>query len=137
MKLLSRIRMFVDVVKAVKKLEQPGMEQSYAMFPIRRLGYWGFTPEACIWVGELGREVAKIFYRLDEEIQHGLTFPPKKGECPQRVRFWQEILRPDLEEKMYYAAMEKLFAWSIHCVKDRGEKVEESESGCVRMEIFA
>ena len=85
------------------------------------------------WVGRL----QKIFYRLDEEIQHGLTFPPKKGEWPQRVRFWQEILRPDLEEKMYYAAMEKLFAWSIHCVKDRGEKVEESESGCVRMEIFA
>jgi hypothetical protein len=91
--------------------------------PIVNLGYWGATPEGCLFYQKKWSPVRDVFDSFDEETQHALTFAPKDGEWVERIRFWQKELRPVLDSKLYHEAMLKLIRWSIRCQKMRQEAV--------------
>lgn len=89
--------------------------------PVINFGYWGWTMEASLFYEKKWKPLRDVFDTFDEETQHALTFAPKDGEWPDRVRFWQKKLRPVLEPKLYHEAMLKLIQWGICCLKKRQE----------------
>ena len=60
-----------------------------------------------------------VFETFPEDVQHRLTFAPKDGEWGDRIRFWQDALRPVLEPHLYYSVIFKLIRWGIRCRRYR------------------
>ena len=119
---------FVVGVKAIKAAR--GMRKRGATgieivpikaIPIVNIGYWSWTPEACLAfpkVPEGTREAVKaVFQSFDEDTQHTLTFTP--DYFPERVRFWQRHLKPDLTPEQYSAAILTIIQWCREAVQYR------------------
>ena len=114
---------FTDVATALKltgevrKARKSGADavkvQPILEIPVLRTGYWGFTGEACILYGKESKAVVEVFETFPEEVQHRLTFAPKDGEWADRVRFWQDALRPTLEPRLYYSVISRIIRWGI------------------------
>lgn len=83
--------------------------------------YWSWTPEAHLPFPEAPkgtREAVKaVFSSLNEGTQHDLTFSP--DYFPDRVRFWQQHLKPALTPKQYNAAILTIVDWGKRCVQYR------------------
>lgn len=90
--------------------------------PIANVSYWPSTPESCIFYGDLRIAVRSVFLTFPEEIQHAMTFVPAKGKFAERVRLWQEALKPVLPPKQYHAAIQQIIQWSIGCVRRRSKE---------------
>lgn len=118
MNLLQDIRaaagVFADLRRARANGKNVRVQRVYRV-PVRRLGYWGSTPEGCLFYGQKWQRIRDVFDRLPEETQHALTFAPLDGEWGERVRFWQRELRPVLDPKLYHEAILTLARWGIRC----------------------
>ena len=123
MKILQDVATAVKLTGEVRKARKAGADaikvQPIWTVPMLRIGYWGFTGEACILYGKEFRPVVDVFKTFPEEVQHRLTFSPKDGEWGDRVRFWQDALRPVLEPHLYYAAISRIIRWGIRCRRYR------------------
>ena len=90
-------------------------------------GHWfAGTPEAHIlsWYPGIYNAVRDVFQTLDNDTQYSYLFGPKDGGWADRMRFWQELLRPTLEPKQYHEVMGILLPWAIRCLKWRKEAAE-------------
>ena len=105
--------------KAVRLASREGSElQVKKTVPVYHLGYWSWTPEACLdFTRETRAAVRTVFQELDGETQRAFTYAPGKGERVQRARFWREHLKPALPPVQYSEAMLKILGWLIWCSK--------------------
>ena len=89
--------------------------------PLLDLGYWCWTPEACLFYAKKWAPVKEVFGTLPEWKQHELTFAPEAeaGAYLERVRFWQQQLQPELLPEVYHAAMIVLIQWARRNVERR------------------
>lgn len=123
MKILQDVATAVKLTGEVRRARRAGAAsvkvQPIWKVPVLHIGYWGFTGEACILYEKEFRAVADVFDSFPEEVQHRLTFAPEDGEWGDRIRFWQDALRPALEPRLYYAAISRIIRWGIRCRRRR------------------
>ena len=124
---------FSDIVAAVKLTEKIRRERkaghNVKLETIYRIsvfnpGYWGFTPEACLFYEKKWKPVRDVFASFPEETQHALTFSPKEDEWTSRVELWEKPLREVLPPDLYAEAMAILCEWAFSCMKRRAEELE-------------
>lgn len=119
---LSDIRTSCDVFRNLRRVRSEGgtaQIKKIWQFPVVNIGYWGFTLEACIFQEDYRFAIMHAFNNFDEETQKACTFVPAVGEWGNRVRLWQEALRPVLPPKDYHNAIQTLIWYGIHCVRMR------------------
>ena len=128
-KFISDISTAVKLTSEIRQARKSGdalRVERLKNLPFKRLGY-GFlnTMEGCALyngsraVYEAVRDVYGLF---DPNTQQALCFTPEHpGEWAGRARAWQEALRPTLPPEQYHAAMTKILAWYVKCVKRRLE----------------
>ena len=84
--------------------------------PVIDIGYWSWTPEACLpFTREIRKSVEALFQTFDKDLQSSLTFCAKDGEWTERVKMWQEALKPALTTKQYSAAILTIMDWAVRC----------------------
>lgn len=93
--------------------------------PVINPGYWGFTPEWCLFCEEKWKPIRDVFHNFPEETQHALTFTPKDWEWTDRIELWEKPLRDALPLDMYMEAMAILCDWALRCMKRRADIDEE------------
>ena len=126
MNILQDIKTAATVFKEVRRARKEGAAvetrtRKVWTVPVRKPDYWTWTMEATIFYhGEEKASVA-VFDTFPEDVQHALTFGPKRGEWADRVRFWQEHLRPALPPREYHKVMLTLTHWGCHCIRKRLE----------------
>lgn len=130
MEFLQDIKTAVAVFGEVRKIRKAGasalLVKPVYTVPAVHFGYWGFTPEGCLFCGEKWQPLRDVFDNFPEETQHALCFVPKDGEWGGRVRFWQRRLRPALEPELYHEAILTLVQWGIRCRCRRRSREAES-----------
>lgn len=130
MNILQDIAAAAQLTNQVRKERKEGfpakLEKVYRL-PVVKFGYWGFTPEACLFYGVKWKPVRDVFDSFPEEVQHALTFTPQTGEWLSRVELWEEPLRKVLPPDLHAEAMAILCEWVLRCMKRRAEEfgVEE------------
>lgn len=81
--------------------------------PVITSGYWAWTPEACLAFPKTPkgtREAVKaVFQSFDENTQHKLTL--SIDSLTDRVRFWQQHLKPALTPEQYSTAILTIIKW--------------------------
>ena len=113
----TALKLTGDVRRARKAGADAVKVQPIFEIPVFDFGYWSWTMEACLYYGKEFKVVGEVFKTFPKEIQHRLTFAPKAGEWGNRVRLWQDAMRPVLEPELYHIAIIKLIRWGIHCRK--------------------
>ena len=105
--------------KAAYLASRAGIEiQVKKSIPVYNIGYWSWTPEACLaFTRETREAVCAVFQTLDRETQSAFTFAPRKGERVQRARFWKMHLKEELPPAQYSEAILKILGWLIQCSK--------------------
>ena len=131
MNILQDIKTAIKLTGEVRKAREAGasgvqVKPVYTV-PAVHFGYWGFTPEACLFYGEKWKPVRDVFKTFPEETQHALTFAPKDDEWTSRVELWEEPLREALSPDMYMEAMAILCDWVFRCMKRRAAEMEAEE----------
>lgn len=63
--------------------------------------------------------VKAVFSGFGEETRKKLTYAPKDGEWVERIRFWQEALRPALPPHVYHKVMSIFLDWAVRCSRAR------------------
>ena len=125
--ILADITTAVKLTAQVRRSRNEGrnvrLEAVYRV-PLVNFGYWGFTPESCLFYGDKWKPVRDVFHTFPEETQHILTFTPKDGEWTSRVELWEKLLREALSPDLYLEAMTILSEWVLQCMK-RQAGVEE------------
>ena len=116
----TAVKLTAEVSRARKEGKQVKVRTEYAV-PFVNFGYWTSTPEACLFCGPERIPIRDFFETLPEDMQHDLTFAPKDGEWGDRVRFWQQQLRPSLEPELYHEAILTLIQWGIRCRRREAE----------------
>ena len=119
----TAVKLTFDMRKERKEGHSVRVEKVYRV-PVVNFGYWGFTPESCLFYGEKWQPVRDVFHTFSEEIQHALTFVPKDDEWSSRVELWEEPLRKALPPDMYLEAMSILCDWVLRCMKRRAARAE-------------
>lgn len=119
-------KLAVQVHKERKEGVPASLEKCYRL-PVAKLGYWGFTPEGCLFCGEKWKPVRDVFHSFPEETQHALTFAPKTGEWVNRVEFWEKPLWEALSPDLYAEAMAILCEWVLRCMKRRAGELGVEE----------
>lgn len=114
----TAVKLTAEVRRARKEGAAVEVRKTWTI-PVIKTGYWGWTMESCLFYREGWKSIAAVFNTFPEEVQHALTFAPKRGEWMNRVRFWQEQLRPALPPKQYHDAMIILTHWGCHCIRRR------------------
>lgn len=99
-------------------LDETEVRELYPV-PVILTGYWTFTMEACLLIGELGKAVRSVFAAFPEVVQHALTFSPESGGWADRAKLWRAVLKLALPPKQYHAAMQKLLAHYARVVRKR------------------
>lgn len=124
MKSLQDIRVAISVFFELRHARAAGknvqVKRVYEV-PVLRLGYWSATMEGCLFYGAKWHPIWDVFDGLPAETQRALTFAPKDGEWGDRVRFWQQQLRPSLEPELYHEAILTLIQWGIRCRRREAE----------------
>lgn len=130
MNILQDIKTAAGVFGAVRKARKAGADavevKPVYVVPYRKPqgGHWFVgTPEAHILSRhqEIYNAVRDVFQTLDNDTQYSYLFTPKDGGWADRIRFWQDLLRPALDPKQYYEAMAVILPWAIRCLKRRKE----------------
>lgn len=128
MNILQDIKTTAGVFGAVRKARKAGanaveVKPVYTV-PYRKPqgGHWfAGTAEAHVlsWHPEIYNAVRDVFHTLDNDTQYSYLFTPEAGGWADRMRFWQELLRPALDPKQYHEAMAVILPWAIRCVRHR------------------
>lgn len=118
------IKLIGDVRRERKEGRDVKMERVYRI-PVINPGYWGFTPESCLFYTPKWKPVRDVFKCFPEEVQHALCFAPKDGEWTDRIELWEKPLRKALPSDMYLEAMAILCDWALRCMKRRADIDEE------------
>lgn len=133
---IQDVKTTIGLFFVVRQARKDGGEvqvRKVRQIPLADLGYWGWTMEASLFYREKWAPVRRVFDTLDKETKHALTFAPKSGEWPARVRFWQDKLKPALPPKLYHEAIIKLLQHGIRCRKraqrERGESMPPIVAG--------
>lgn len=128
--ILADITTAVKLTAQVRRERKEGSPAHLAKVyrvPVVDFGYWGFTPEACLFYEEKWSPVRDVFHSFPKEVQHALTFAPKDDEWTSRVEFWEKSLRKALPPDMYMEAMAILCDWVLRCMKRRAEELGVEE----------
>lgn len=126
--LLSDVKTAVDIFGKLRSIRKEGKAPAVTVslkLPILNVSYWPSTVESCILLGDVGKAACKVFLTFPEDVQHAMTFAPRRGEYADRIRLWQKALKPALPPKQYHEAIQKIIRWSIRCV--RVESVEKAD----------
>lgn len=122
--ILSDVKTAVDIfgkLRSIRKEKKvPAVTVSLEL-PILNVSYWPSTVESCILLGDVGKAARKVFLTFPEDVQHAMTFTPKRGEYADRIRLWQKTLRPVLPPKQYHEAIQKIIRWSIQCMRRKDD----------------
>ena len=119
---------FMVGIKAVKEAHNARKEGASGLritpvktIPVVCLGYWDWTPECLLPFPKTPKgtraAVKAVFLSLDEETHHALTYGPDR--YLDRVRFWQEHLKPEVSPQQYSAAILTILDWAKRCVQHR------------------
>ena len=114
-------------VRRERKEGSPARLAKVYRVPVVDFGYWGFTPEACLFYGEKWSPVRDVFHGFPEGVQRALTFTPEDGEWTSRVELWEKPLRKALPLDAYMEAMAILCDWVLRCMKRREEELGAEE----------
>lgn len=114
-------------VRRERKEGSPARLEKVYRVPVVDFGYWGFTPETCLFYEEKWSPVRDVFHSFPKEVQHDLTFTPKDGEWASRVELWEKPLRKALSPDAYMEAMAILCDWVLRCTKHRAEELGVEE----------
>lgn len=128
--ILADITTAVKLTAQVRQDRNEGNDvrlEAVRRLPVVNFGYWGFTPEGCLFYGEKWKPVRDVFHSFPEETQYALTFAPKTGEWTSRVELWEKPLREALPPDLYAEAMAILCEWVLNCMKHRAEKLGVEE----------
>ena len=94
--------------------------QPVKTIPCVHVGYWSWALESLlVYPAGVKEAVNAVFHSFDENTQHMLAFGPEDGKWPDRIRFWQRALKPQLTPKQYSAAILTMLAWAIECTQRR------------------
>lgn len=93
--------------------------------PVMHTGYWTFTMEACLLMGELGKAVSAVFVTFPEVVQYALTFAPESGGWADRAKLWQTVLKLALPSQQYHGAMRKILAHYARVLRKRQEQLRQ------------
>lgn len=105
------------------------LKKNVHMIPCYAMPYsFDNTVEGCsLWNWDRNHEsyyaVKAVFKTFPDEVKHGLGFSPKDGEFCERLRFWQEALKPELPTALYYNAMHGIY----RCYK-RCKRVQQAQA---------
>ena len=122
----TAVRLTEKVRKGRKEGRNVSLEVAYRL-PGINFGYWGFTPEACLFYGGKWKPVRDMFHSFPEETQHALTFTPQDDEWVSRVELWEKPLREALSPELYAEAMVILCEWVLRCMKRRAAEAGVEE----------
>ena len=125
--ILQDIKTAAKVFSEVRKAREAGANavqiKPVYRVPVVNPGYWGFTPEACLFYGRKWQPLRGVFNSFPEETQHALTFAPKDDEWTSRVEFWEKPLREALPPELYAEAMAILCEWVLRCMERRAAEI--------------
>ena len=109
-----------DFIMCLKARKHGATMKPVRTVPVIDIGYWSWTPEACLTYPDGVRDAVKaIFYSFNGQLQRSLTFAPDDGEWVERVRMWQTALKPVLTQEQYSATILKILDWAIRCKQRR------------------
>lgn len=126
MNILQYIKTTAAVFGTVRKAGKAGAD-SVKIEPVYTIpyckpkgGHWfAGTAEAHVLARypEIYNSVRDAFQTLDNDTQYTYLFTPKDGSWANRMRFWQELLRPVLEPRQYHETMGIILSWAIRCAR--------------------
>lgn len=121
---LSTAIRLTDDIRKERKAGYDVRIEKVRRIPVIRTGYWGWTPEACLFYAQKWKPVRDVFQTFPKETQHALTFIPRDDEWSSRIALWEEPLRKALSPDLYLEAMAILCDWALRCMKRRAGEAE-------------
>ena len=124
MAFISDLKLGLKAVKALRACRESGAIGA-EIVPIRRKvpllnSCWCFMPEATLtYPPGIKDKVKAAFLALDEGTQNALCYGPEPGQFVERVRLWQQALKPRLSPKEYSAAILPILVWVRRCAQKR------------------
>ena len=124
MSFISDLKLGLKAAKALRACRESGAIGA-EIVPIRRKvpllnSCWCFMPEATLtYPPGIKDKVKAAFLALDEGTQNALCYGPEPGQFVERVRFWQQALKPRLSPKEYSAAILPILVWVRRCAQKR------------------
>ena len=124
MAFISDLKFGVKAVKALRECRESGAI-GVKIVPIRRKApllnsCWGFTPEAMLtYPPGIKDKVEAAFLAFDEGTQHALGYGSEPGQLVERIRLWQQALKPRLSPREYSAAILPIIVWARRCAQKR------------------